>query len=94
MDMVYFILCNNDFVRIGFSDDVTRRLANLKSGNPYPLRLIGVLDGDKKREKLYHCQYINSRSHGDWFRLTEDIQQFMTRRFGWKQPSKRKFQNR
>ena len=66
--MVYFILCNNEFVKIGYSANVEQRLKQLQTGNPYPLKLLLVLKGLKDTEKGIHEEFSGSRVNGEWFR--------------------------
>jgi hypothetical protein len=81
---VYFIECES-YVRIGYSDTPLRRLEHLRSGNPFPLRLLAIREGNRETEAALHRQWSDLRHHGDWFRRTPELLQFvdtLTRKAG------------
>ena len=69
--MVYFISQNNnEFIKIGYIKDIgsmRSRLSNIQTGNPYPVYLLGVIDGDEESEKRYHWRYQPHKVRGEWF---------------------------
>ncbi len=64
---VYFIRCGN-YIKIGASDDVYRRLRDLQGSNPYPLELIAT-DTD---EELWHNIFSHRLHRHEWFKFTEE----------------------
>lgn len=69
---LYFIKCN-EFVKIGHTNNVRRRMIDIKGGNPYPLELIAVIVYDSKSkattdEKRLHKTYEEKRESGEWFK--------------------------
>lgn len=69
---VYFIEAG-DLVKIGVTKDVTKRLASLQTGSPARLNMIGFIPGTDKEEKELHRKFSSHRSHGEWFKKTNDL---------------------
>lgn len=65
---VYFIGCNNKFIKIGFTNDVGRRMTRLQTGNPYKLELLGAFRGTGDDERKIHRELKALREKGEWFR--------------------------
>jgi hypothetical protein len=65
--LIYFIQedreDNDGMVKIGFAeDDIHRRIGIMQTGNPYYLRLLGVIpNGTKKHESKLHRRFKNAR---------------------------------
>ena len=71
---VYFVACNNEFVKIGFAFDVKERLAELQTSCPYELVQIGLLGPTRARtEKWFHDAMREERVRGEWFKLNERV---------------------
>ncbi len=74
---VYLIQAGNkkiDPVKVGFSKDPERRVKDLQTGNPKPLRLLMKIkcNDDKharKLEKTLHEMLGNQNIHLEWFKL-------------------------
>jgi len=65
---VYFITDSNmKAIKIGFSNDIEKRVAELQTGNPCELKILGWLNCDKKYEKVFHQKIKNSKIKGEWF---------------------------
>jgi hypothetical protein len=73
---VYF-LRHNDLVKIGFSDDISRRLGNLRNMSPVPLELVGWMPGGKDVEAHLHSIFRSTRDSGEWFGITPELQTVM-----------------
>lgn len=75
--MIYFIQCFLGKIKIGHDGegedgDVWRRLAELQTGNPYPLTLLAVMPGGEKEERRLHGTFEKCRMKLDgrkteWF---------------------------
>ncbi|QUT04085.1 GIY-YIG nuclease family protein [Sphingobium phenoxybenzoativorans] len=73
--IVYFLAGVEPYVKIGFSNDLAHRVAQLQSGSPVTLRLLAHLPrGTHHDEKKYHRRFHGSRAVGEWFTLTPEIQ--------------------
>ena len=79
--VVYVIQCAIDErgpVKIGHAADPEWRLANLQSGNPWPLVLLAASPQLSKTaaidiEEQLHEEFQHLRIRGEWFRWSEEI---------------------
>lgn len=64
----YFIKCNH-YIKIGISKNISKRLADIQSHNPYELDLIYSFAGNSL-ERLLHKVYITKNKHvkNEWFK--------------------------
>lgn len=79
--IVYFILDTySNAVKIGYTTikGFDKRLDNLQVGTPYELKILGVLWGDRKIEKIIHKQFDTFHIRGEWFQYTKEIEDFLT----------------
>lgn len=76
--VVYFIRCGMN-VKIGFAVDAHKRMAGLQTACPDRLELIHTIPGTMADERELHKRFAASRIRpdGEWFRLTDDILQFI-----------------
>jgi len=68
--MIYLIEAEGvGHIKIGFTDhdDALIRLAQLQTGSPVPLRLLGTIAGDELAEKDLHRRFAASKVHNEWF---------------------------
>lgn len=70
---VYLIgmIGNDSAVKIGHSTDT--RLADLQTGNPYELTLLGTIPGTQDKERELHAKYIEDNILLEWFRPTPEL---------------------
>lgn len=69
---VYFLLCENggeDFLKIGYAKDVRKRVAQLQTGSPFPLELMGYIAGNFETERSIHRECKRQRKFGEWFSI-------------------------
>jgi hypothetical protein len=79
--IVYFIQATRGGpVKIGTSDDVSKRLSQLQSGSPYPLRVVAALDGGSALERELHSLFAAHRLSGEWFHPHREIEQYLRER--------------
>lgn len=69
---VYFIQ-QSDAVKIGWSRNVDARMRALQTAASAPLRLLGTLAGTREVERSLHKRFRALRTHGEWFRATDDL---------------------
>ena len=81
--MIYFIKCG-DFVKIGYSKSVEKRLKSLQTANPNQLEIISSFDGNRKEEEHIHYRFRKFKVSGDWFILTDEIKEYAIKRKGKK----------
>jgi hypothetical protein len=67
--MIYFIQQGDHGpIKIGFAEiNVTRRVAQVQTGNPETLTCLAVKEGTKEEEQKLHAQFDNFRLCGEWF---------------------------
>jgi len=65
---LYFIRCN-EFVKIGRTDDLNRRVSQLKAANPYHISIVRFIEDGGYREKEFHEKFKDSLHSGEWFKL-------------------------
>lgn len=66
---VYFVEAEGTgLVKIGSAVNVHRRLAEISSGCPVPLKVLAVAQGSRTREAELHALLLPYRSKGEWFR--------------------------
>jgi len=73
--MIYFVeAVGPDHIKIGFTDKpMEKRLDLLQTGNSFPLRVLGMMEGAKQDERRLHRQFRGSRVRGEWFRPTPEL---------------------
>jgi len=63
---VYFIGCDG-FVKIGFSDRLAARFAELQNSTPHDLEILVVLEGTRDLERELHARFAGLRHRREWF---------------------------
>ncbi len=77
---VYFIACDNRFVKVGFTENVDARLADLQVGCPFELRVLGAMpDIHEEVERWFHAVLRFEHVRGEWFNLTDPIRLLIQR---------------
>jgi hypothetical protein len=66
-EIVYF-LSAGPFIKIGFTSKHPKgRVDELKTGCPYPITVLGVIEGSQKTERELHRKFSASRANLEWF---------------------------
>lgn len=71
----YFVLVG-DLCKIGTSQNVSRRLAQIEAASPYSVRLLAV-HADPHLEKQLHKQFAHLREKNEWFRYEADLRDYV-----------------
>lgn len=75
--LVYFLQADiGGPIKIGYTrkQKIYRRINELQTGNPYPLRFIGVInDATKDTEKSLHKKFAHIRLCGEWFKDCSEL---------------------
>lgn len=75
---VYFIQDSGTRrIKIGYAEDVVRRMATLQTGASSRLVLLLVVPGDGRLERRLHKRFARSRRRGEWFRPDPEVLRFM-----------------
>lgn len=76
--MIYFVQTeDNQFVKIGYAGDVSKRLAGLQTSSPQTLKLIGTQPGDHGLERRLHERFGYLRTRGEWFATSTDLLEYI-----------------
>lgn len=76
-------------IKIGYSVDPEKRLAQLQTGSPYELRLLAKWPGTIEAEQRAHQCLTQYRCGGEWFSVPPFIGQIIHQAItGWAKPSK------
>lgn len=71
------------FAKIGWAydvaNDVAKRLRGLQEGCPYRLELVLQIPGKVRAEREFHRLFADERVHGEWFRLSGRLAEFLVR---------------
>jgi hypothetical protein len=72
--MIYFITVKDkSIVKIGYSDNVPKRLKALQIGSPELLYVYAQIHETRNFEKILHDRFQHLRSNGEWFHFTDEI---------------------
>lgn len=72
---VYFIQAGGPggAIKIGWSSDVSRRLAELQTANAEPLVLLTTTPGTQLTERAFHTRFGAARMTAEWFRPCPEL---------------------
>lgn len=73
---VYFIE-GGQFIKIGFSGALRKRLKTLQKSSPVPLKVLCSIKGGRLREAAFHETFAHLRAHGEWFRAAPEIYEYI-----------------
>lgn len=76
---IYFIQ-TGQFIKIGWSRNFDRRIAHMRGHNPLEVTLVGILEGDRKQERILHREFSALHVRGEWFRLEGALKEYIERR--------------
>jgi len=90
---VYFISNSHGSVKIGnTSASPVQRLAMLRAGSPYPLKLMAVIHttSHKRLEAELHSRFAKQRLEGEWFAMSDQEAEQIALEYGGELVSGRK----
>jgi hypothetical protein len=80
---VYFVQAGDGGpIKIGLTDDVRARMAQLQTGNPFKLKLLGFFIGSVHDERALHTRFARWRLEGEWFVVTPELLHLIEGRCG------------
>ncbi len=68
----------NAAVKVGFANDVVKRLFQLQAGNSRPLRIVKMFHGDSKLEAALHRSFKRYRLVGEWFEYADEVKETLS----------------
>lgn len=72
--MIYFIQnTETKHIKIGYSDNVRRRLSDLQVTSPHELSILTICEGDIELEKELHNKFNDYYVRGEWFNPSEEL---------------------
>lgn len=86
-NVVYFVeLAGHNFVKIGFTSQLSCRLAKIQTGSPFAVKLLLAYEADKIHERDLHLRFNDDRVrvNGEWFRYSRAIGEFISA--AWRAP--------
>jgi hypothetical protein len=86
---IYFVeLEGTNFIKIGYTErpDAAGRIAQLQTGQPGKLRLLGQIPGEMINEYELHQIFAEYRGNGEWFDGPPIFRVFITKMLETKQP--------
>ena len=81
--LVYFVgSLVYGWVKIGYTKNIQTRMCDIQVGCPFPIELLHTIsttpENARKLEKSMHRQFKGYRLHGEWFKLSDEIRQYIT----------------
>lgn len=68
---IYFVVDNRyRHMKAGWSGNPIKRLADLQTGHPLPLKIIGIIPGSYSYEAAIHRTFHRYRTAGEWYRYS------------------------
>ena len=72
--MIYFVQTDdNRYIKIGYANDVKKRVDNLRTSSPHALKLLASMPGDLPLEKQIHARFTYLRVNREWFATDQEI---------------------
>lgn len=74
--MIYFVQAlTGGPIKIGYTENVWKRLNTLRSSNAQYLILLGVMEGDRQMERRIHGWF--KKVNGEWFQDSPQLREFI-----------------
>ena len=74
--MIYLISHENQFLKIGYTKNINKRLSQLQVSSPVKLEVLHLIDGDVTIEKKLHVLFKDLRTSGEWFKFDSSILEY------------------
>lgn len=78
---VYFIGCN-EYTKIGYTNDIKRRMREIQTCNPYNIKLLYIINNvhNVSIEKHAHLHFKQYHIRGEWYKISDSqINSFLSR---------------
>lgn len=76
---IYFA-SSGEYVKIGFTRSVSKRIKKYSTENPLPTVLLHSEPGTFETENLTHRRFAHLRVHHEWFRKTQELLDYIEER--------------
>ena len=74
--MIYLISHEYQFVKIGYTKNINKRLSQLQVSSPVKLEVLHLRDGNTILEKELHVLFKDLRTSGEWFHFDASILEY------------------
>jgi DNA-binding XRE family transcriptional regulator len=74
--MIYLISHEYQFVKIGYTKNINKRLKQLQTSSPVKLEVLHLIDGNVTLEKELHLLFKDLRTSGEWFKFDNSILEY------------------
>ena len=75
--MIYLIVDENkNFCKIGYTENLEKRLVSIQIGNPLKLFVLSVIEGTEETEIKIHQMFLHLHKRGEWFLFMPEILDF------------------
>jgi DNA-binding XRE family transcriptional regulator len=74
--MIYLISHENQFLKIGYTKNINKRLSQLQVSSPVKLEVLHLIDGNVTIEKKLHVLFKDLRTSGEWFKFDSSILEY------------------
>lgn len=77
--MIYFLKerCSDYQIKIGYTNNIRKRLQDLQSGNPRKLEVMAIIEGDCDFERVLHNHFREYKTTGEWFKPSKSILKYI-----------------
>lgn len=77
--VVYFIERGTE-IKIGFTNNLAKRLTNLRTGTTEPMTVLLTVPGVPALERHFHEKFAEHHIAREWFRASDELVNFIARR--------------
>ena len=74
--MIYLISYDNQFLKIGYTKNINKRLCQLQVSSPVKLEVLHLINGNVTLEKELHVLFKDLRTSGEWFTYNASILEY------------------
>lgn len=74
--MIYAIGINDEFCKIGFTNNIKQRIRQLQVANPMKMDLLFLVEGGLAEEQQLHKVFDHLKIKGEWFKYSVEIENY------------------
>ena len=67
----------SDYVKIGITINMVKRIDKLKTGCPFPLKCILLMSGNSRSELMIKKRFVEYKKHGEWYEYKGELKHFI-----------------
>ena len=71
--MTIYVLRADNLVKIGFTEDLRKRVQNIIWAIPFPVEFVGHMPGGRDVERHFHDRFKSRHFSGEWFVETPEM---------------------